>query len=156
MYSFNIVTTYVCTDEVHSDDHHHIIVTVVHICKWRDAIHTLHGFRLYRTLQPYQPALDLLPISGPQLAGLRSMSHAYQLYQRANDRAGWTAGFQPHRKRNSLLITRIRIKVPRGIVKHVLCSRVTGLALEVWRYCIYYKITIYQRPSNFSYTLPPL
>jgi len=33
MYSFNIVTTYVCTDEVHSDDNHHIIVTVVHICK---------------------------------------------------------------------------------------------------------------------------
>jgi hypothetical protein len=33
MYSFNIVITYVCTDKVHSDNHHHIIVTVVHICK---------------------------------------------------------------------------------------------------------------------------
>ena len=53
------------------------------------------------------------------------------LCQPANDRAGWTAGFEPHRKRNSLLTTRSRIKVPRGIVKHVLCSRVTGLALEV-------------------------
>ena len=42
MYSFNIVITYVCTDEVYSDDHHHIIVTVVHICKWRDAIYTLY------------------------------------------------------------------------------------------------------------------
>jgi len=33
MYSFNIVITYVCNDEVYSDNHHHIVVTVVHICK---------------------------------------------------------------------------------------------------------------------------
>jgi len=98
----------------------------------------------------------LTPISGPQLAGLHSTSHAYQLYQRANKRGGWTAGIEQHHKRNSLLITRTQIKIPRSIVKRVLCSSVTGLALEVWRYCIYYKITIYQQPSNFSYTLPPL
>jgi len=29
-YRFNIVTTYVSTDEVYSDDHHSIIVTVVY------------------------------------------------------------------------------------------------------------------------------
>jgi len=104
-HSFNIVSTYVYNDEVHSDDHHHIIVTVVHICKWQDAIYTLHGFRISRTLHPYLPAVILRSISGPQLAGQHSTSHAYQLYQRVNDIAGWTDGFEPHRKRNSLLIT---------------------------------------------------
>ena len=32
------------------------------------------------------------PISGPQQAGLHPTSHAYQLCQPANGRAGWTAG----------------------------------------------------------------
>jgi len=30
--------------------------------------------------------------SGPQQAGLHSISHAYQLCQPANGRSGWTAG----------------------------------------------------------------
>jgi len=33
-----------------------------------------------------------------------------------------------------------------------MCARVQ--ALEVWKYCTYYKITIYQRLTNFFYTVP--
>ena len=53
--------------------------------------------------------------------------------------------FERYRKRNS---------VRHGIVNHVLCSRLTGLALEVSRYRTYYKTTVYQRLSNSSYTVP--
>jgi hypothetical protein len=37
-------------------------------------------------------------------------------------------------------------------IKAKMCVRVQ--ALEVPRHCTYYKITIYQRLSNFSYTVP--
>ena len=42
MYSFNIETTYVCIDEVYSDDHHPIIFTFVYLCM---SCHSLHGDR---------------------------------------------------------------------------------------------------------------
>jgi len=74
-----------------------IILLLSQLYIW-DAIYSLHGYRLSRSLHPYLSTLELRPISGLQVAGLHSPSHAYQLYQRPNDGAGWTAAFEPHRK----------------------------------------------------------
>ena len=136
MYSFNIVIIYVCTDEVHRDDHHHVIVTVVHICKWRNAIYTLYT------------ASDCLVHSNTMYLGcfqkLRNIIFSKKRGKREEDNLNLLARieeFQRKLEQKDATICRLEKtleekNIEKELVKVTLLRKVTALEIQMKKECL--------------------
>ena len=85
MYSFNILTTYVCTDEVYSDDHPPTIFTFVYV--------SFHAV--------YTATVLVTPWMWPRYMPEACVGDFYNKNKNILQLVGTEISVQPHSKRNS-------------------------------------------------------